>query len=101
VSKLFSRFSHWTSDAVGHPAAFCVAAALVAAWAISGPFLHFSEVWQLTINTATTIITFLMVFVIQASQNRDTRAMQTKLDELVKAVEGAHNEVAGLENREE
>ena len=98
------RFARWANRAAtltGHYLTFLAALSIVLIWAVSGPFLHFSEVWQLTINTATTIITFLMVFVIQASQNRDTKAMQLKLDELVKAVEGAHNAVAGIEKRED
>ena len=93
----FDRFAHWTGNAVGHPAAFLIAAALVVLWAVSGPFLHFSEVWQLTINTATTIVTFLMVFVIQASQNRDTKAMQAKMDEILRAIPDADNRLIGVE----
>ena len=94
----FRRFSHATSIAVGSSAAFACALATVAIWGILGPLFHYSDTWQLTINTGTTIVTFLMVFVIQNTQNRDAQAMQLKLDELIRAVEQARNELVDLED---
>lgn len=91
MSELFSRFSHFVSHLAGRPVTFVLAVGLVAAWAVSGPLFGFSETWQLVINTATTIITFLMVFVLQNSQNRDGEAVQAKLDELIYALNGADN----------
>ena len=91
MSELFSRFSHIVSHLAGRPVTFALAVTLVVLWAVTGPIFGFSEVWQLVINTATTIITFLMVFVLQNSQNRDGEALQAKLDELIYAVKGADN----------
>jgi low affinity Fe/Cu permease len=91
MSELFSRFSHLISHLSVRPASFVIAVLLVAAWAVTGPFFGFSETWQLVINTATTIITFLMVFVLQNTQERDGEAVQAKLDELIFAVKGADN----------
>lgn len=91
MSELFSRFSHLVSHLAGRPITFALAVALVVVWAVTGPIFGFSEVWQLVINTATTIITFLMVFVLQNSQNRDGEALQAKLDELIYAMKGADN----------
>ena len=88
-----------TSRLVGSPYAFLIALLTTMIWAISGPFLHFSTVWQLTINTATTIVTFLMVFLIQASQNTDTHAIHLKLDEILHAMESARNEFIGIERK--
>jgi low affinity Fe/Cu permease len=88
---LFIRFSHTVARVAGKPVTFAVACALIVLWAISGPLFQFSETWQLVVNTATTIITFLMVFVLQNTQNRDGEAVQAKLDELIYALRGADN----------
>ncbi len=93
----FSRFARWASRTLGNPVAFMVAVLIIAAWAIIGPFFHFSDTWQLIINTSTTIVTFLMVFLIQNTQNRESEAIQLKLDELIRAVEGAHNGLLDME----
>jgi low affinity Fe/Cu permease len=94
----FRRLAGLITAAVGSPGALLLALAVVLAWAASGPLFGFSDTWQLAINTGTTIVTFLMVFVIQASQNREARATQLKLDELIRAVKGARNELIDLEN---
>ena len=93
----FRGFSKRTSDLVGTPIAFLGAVGLIVVWAASGPTFRFSDTWQLVINTGTTIITFLMVFLIQNTQNRDSRAIHLKLDELIKALRGARNSVIHLE----
>ncbi len=97
----FTRFAKWASRAVGRPAAFTIAFATLVLWAISGPLFDFSDTWQLIINTGTTIITFLMVFLIQNTQNRDAEAMHVKLDELIRSNKTAHNALLDLEDLEE
>jgi low affinity Fe/Cu permease len=87
------------SELVGSPAAFVLGVVLILAWLVTVPFFDFSDTWQLVINTTTTIVTFLMVFVIQSSQNRDARALHLKLDELLRAVENARTELVDLENQ--
>jgi low affinity Fe/Cu permease len=93
MNDLFRKLAHQTSGTVGSSWSFVVALAIVVAWGVSGPLFHFSDTWQLVINTGTTIVTFLMVFLIQNTQNRDAQALHLKLDELIRAVQGARQEI--------
>ena len=101
ATSRFGRLARLTARAMGQPAAFGIALAIIILWAISGPIFGFSDTWQLIINTGTTIITFLMVFIIQNTQNRDAEAMHIKLDELIRAMDQAQNALLNLEELEE
>ena len=101
MSDLFSRAAHWTGQQCGRASVFMVAVGVIIAWAVTGPFFHYSDTWQLIINTGTTIVTFLMVFLLQNTQNRDTAAIQLKLDELIRANRNARNMMFGLEDLSE
>ena len=100
-SSTFSSFARTIARWTGRPATFTAAVLLVVIWLVTGPLFHYSDTWQLIINTSTTIITFWMVFVIQHTQTRDTDAMQIKLDEIIRATQGAHNALMGLEDADE
>src|SRR5947209_13686612 len=98
MNEFFRKFASVTSDVVGSSWAFILAVLIIVVWAVTGPAFGYSDTWQLVINTGTTIITFLMVFLIQNTQNRDAKAIHLKLDELLRAVEGARTSMANLEN---
>jgi low affinity Fe/Cu permease len=97
MDRWFRKFAQKTAEVVGHSQAFFVATSVVAIWALTGPIFHFSDTWQLVINTGTTIVTFLMVFLIQNTQNRDSHALHLKLDELIRANKHARNALLALE----
>jgi low affinity Fe/Cu permease len=97
LAQLFTGFAKSTSVLVGRPATFILAVAVIVVWAVSGPVFGYSDTWQLVINTGTTIVTFLMVFLIQNTQNRDGAAVQAKLDELLRSLDGARNAFVGIE----
>ncbi len=99
--SVFDKLAKWAARATGRPVAFLLAVGVIVVWLVTGPLFAFSDTWQLVINTGTTIVTFLMVFLIQNSQNRDSAALQLKLDELIRAVKGAHNAMLDLEQLNE
>ena len=97
MNEQFRKFAHWTSCVTGSPWAFLIAVLVILVWAVTGPLFGFSDTWQLVINTGTTVVTFLMVFLIQNTQNRDAKAIHLKLDELLRAERHAHTSLAALE----
>src|SRR5688500_17781236 len=101
MNKVFAHIAQWVAEQAGRPHSFILAAVIVIFWGASGPLFGFSDTWQLVINTGTTIVTFLMVFLIQNSQNRDTRALHLKLDELIRVTSSAKNSFINLEDHTE
>jgi low affinity Fe/Cu permease len=99
MNDLFRKFAQKASDAAGSSWAFLLALLIIIVWVVSGPFFNYSSLWQLIINTGTTIITFLMIFLVQNAQNRETKATQLKLDELIRAQKRAHNKLMGIETK--
>lgn len=98
MDVLFTRIASWCAHMMGHPAAFILSALFVAVWAVCGPIFDYSDTWQLVVNTATTVLTFLAVFLIQNSQNRDGAAIQAKLDEVLRALDNARDQFVGIEH---
>ncbi|HJT41770.1 MAG TPA: low affinity iron permease family protein [Sphingobium sp.] len=98
MDRIFTAFAHRIASLSGQPLSFILAVALILLWLGTGPLFHYSDTWQLIINTSTTIVTFLMVFLIQNAQNRDGSAIQAKLDELIRALQGARNDFIGIEH---
>lgn len=98
MDRIFTSIASKCAQIMGQPAAFIISCLLIVLWAVSGPLLHYSDTWQLIVNTATTVLTFLAVFLIQNSQNRDGAAMQAKLDEILRALENAREEFVGIEH---
>ena len=98
MNEFFHKFAHKAAAVVGSPWSFILALVIILMWGLTGPIFHFSDTWQLVINTSTTIITFLMVFLIQNTQNRDAKAIQLKLDELIRSIEKARNNLVDLED---
>jgi low affinity Fe/Cu permease len=98
VDRIFTWIAGRIAAFAGQPVAFILASSLIVIWGVTGPLFHYSDTWQLVVNTATTIVTFLMVFLIQNSQNRDAAAMQAKLDELIRAIENGRNQFIGIEH---
>jgi low affinity Fe/Cu permease len=98
MNEFFRKFAHASASAVGTPFAFLLGVLVIVVWAVTGPAFHYSDTWQLVINTGTTIVTFLMVFLIQNTQNRDAKAMHLKLDELIRSVASARNRLVHLED---
>ncbi|UIJ44289.1 low affinity iron permease family protein [Sphingomonas cannabina] len=99
MDRIFTTIAGRISGFVGQPVAFILAALFIIVWGVTGPIFHFSDTWQLVVNTATTIVTFLMVFLIQNSQNRDAAAIQAKLDEVIRTLDGARNRFIGIEHK--
>lgn len=99
MSQAFSRLSHWASRAAGRPVTFGLALLIIVLWAASGPLFHYGEIWQLVINTGTTIITFLLLFLVQGSQNRNDDALHAKLDELIAVTAEARNQMISIEDK--
>ena len=100
-TSFFGHFAKWIARAAGHPRSFVIALLTILTWAVLGPLYGFSDTWQLVINTSTTIVTFLMVFLIQNTQNRDSEAIHLKLDELIRCIDGAHNALLDVEELNE